>query len=457
MTPFEELVTLVPGTVAFDPDAHERYRRDRSTFKLEGDGGAPRAIARPATTAEVQALVGWARRHRVPLVPRGAGTGVAGGANASAGCVVVSFERMTRILDVDAAAMIAVVQPGALNVEVKDAARAQGLWYPPDPSSFEISTIGGNVATNAGGLCCVRYGVTGHYVLGLEVVTGDGVVHRTGGRTRKDVAGLSFTSLLVGSEGVLGLITEITLSLRCPPPPTATLAATFASLDAAGDAAAAIMRGAAPSMLELMDRAALRAVEAFRPQGLDTGAEAMLLVEVDAAAGAEMARVQEACDAAGATLVVVSEDEVEAEALRAARRLAYPAIERRGQVLLDDVAVPLPRLPEMLRRVQAVCAAHAIEIATVAHAGDGNLHPLVVFDPADADAERRALAAFDAIMVEANALGGTITGEHGVGTLKRRGLVRQLGPASIALHARIKHAFDPDGILNPGKVIAAPA
>ena len=418
------------------------------------DGGQPLAIARPASTAEVQALVAWARARRVALVPRGAGTGVAGGANASAGCVVVSFERMTRIIEIDAAAMIAVVQPGVLNVEVKNAARDVGLWYPPDPSSFEISTIGGNVATNAGGLCCVRYGVTGHYVLGLEVVLGDGGLLSTGCRTRKNVAGYDFTSLFVGSEGTLGLITEITLLLRRPPPPTTTLVATFASLDAAGEATAAIMRVANPSMLELMDRAALRAVEAYRPQGLDTDAEAMLLVETDAAAGAEMVRVQEACDAAGATLVVVSEDEVEAQSLRAARRLAYPALEHRGHVLLDDVAVPLSKLPEMLRRVQRIAAAHATEIATVAHAGDGNLHPLVVFDPADVDAARRAHAAFEALMIEANALGGTITGEHGIGTLKRDGLVRQVGDVSMAAHVAVKRAFDPDWILNPGKVLA---
>jgi glycolate oxidase len=453
MTLVEQLTSLVPGTRAFDPDAHQRYLRDSSMWG--GEVGRPLAISHPASAEEVEALVAWARRRRVALVPRGAGTGVAGGANAITDCVVVSFERMARILEVDAAAMLAIVQPGVLNVDLKNAARAAGLWYPPDPSSFEFSTIGGNVATNAGGLCCVRYGVTGHYVLGLESVLGDGSRLRSGGRTRKDVAGYDLTKLLVGSEGTLALITEITVALRRPPPPTTTLVATFRTIDAAGEATAAIMRAADPAMLELMDGAALRAVESYRPQGLDTDAGAMLLVKTDASAGAETERVQEACDAAGATFVAVSEDEGEAELLCTARRLAYPALERRGHVLLDDVTVPLPKLPAMIRRVQEIAAAHAVEIATVAHAGDGNLHPMILFDATDAKSTARAVAAFEAVMDAALGLGGTITGEHGVGTLKRGGLARQLGPVAMAVHARIKAAFDPDGILNPGKVLPA--
>jgi glycolate oxidase len=446
----DELLAAVPGGgVVFEPDVLERYRRDQATWS---PAGRPMALARPACTAEVQALARWATRHRIPLVPRGAGTGLSGGANACDGCVVVSFERMARILEVDAAAMIAVVQPGVLNVAVKEAARAAGLWYPPDPTSFEISSIGGNVATNAGGLCCVRYGVTGNYVLGLEVVLADGTVVRAGGRARKDVAGYQLVQLRVGSEGTLGLITEITLRLRRAPPPVATVVAMFPSLETAGHASAAIMRAAEPSLLELMDRTALRAVEAYRPQGLDTDTAAMLIAQTDAAGGAEAARVQAACEVAGATLVAVSTDEAEARSLMAARRLALPAVERLGAVLVDDVAVPLPLLPEMLRRIEGIAAAHGTVIATVAHAGDGNPHPAVVFDPTDRGAEARAQAAFAAVMEGAIALGGTITGEHGIGVLKRAFLSRQLGPAVLALQARIQQVFDPDGILNPGKV-----
>jgi glycolate oxidase len=451
MSLLEEVLAAVPETWAFNPDAHQRYVRDRSMW---GKAGNPLAIARPTSTAEVEALVRWARSRQVALVPRGAGSGVSGGANALAGCVVVSFELMNRILEIDAPAMRAVVQPGVMNGELKTAAREVGLWYPPDPASAAFSTIGGNVATNAGGLCCVRYGVTGNYVLALEAVLGDGRRLRAGTATRKNVAGLDLPKLLVGSEGTLGLITEITVSLRPPARPTTTLAATFATIEAAGKATAAIMRTAEPAMLELMDRAALRAVESFHPQGLDTDAGALLLVKLDAGADAEMARVREACHGANATLVVESEDEAEAELLCTARRLAYPALERRGHVLLDDVAVALPNLPAMIRRIQEIGAVHAVEIATIAHAGDGNLHPMVVFDAGDTDAERRAHDAFEAIMDAALALGGTITGEHGVGMLKRDALVRQLGPVAMDLHAQIKRVFDPDGILNPGKVLA---
>jgi glycolate oxidase len=296
--------------------------------------------------------------------------------------------------------------------------------------------------------------VTGSYVRGLEVVLADGTALRLGGRTRKDVAGYDLVQLLVGSEGTLGLITEITLRLRLPPPPATTVVATFASLEAAGAASAAIVRAADPPLLELMDQTALRAVEAYRWQGLDTEAAAMLLVQVDAAATTEGARVQAACQQAGATLVAASEDEAEGRAMMAARRLAYDAVERMGQVLVDDVAVPLPLLPRMLRRVQEIGQAHDTTIATVAHAGDGNLHPMVVFDPAQPGAEVRAMAAFGALMQEAIALGGTISGEHGIGLLKRSFLPRQLGADSLALHARIKRAFDPEGILNPGKLLS---
>jgi glycolate oxidase len=450
MAPQEELLAALPDAVTFDPDVIEGFRRDRATWAA---AGTPLALVRPASTSEVQRLARWATRHRIALVPRGAGTGIAGGANASDGCVMVGFDRMNRILELDSGAMIAVVQPGVLNGVVKATAREVGLWYPPDPGSFEISTIGGNVATNAGGLCCVKYGVTGAYVLGLEMVLADGTVVRVGGRTRKDVAGYGLTQLMVGSEGTLGLITEITLRLRRPPPPATTVVATFASLEAAGSASAAIVGATDPPLLELMDRTALRAVEAYRSQGLDGETAAMLIAQTDARATDEGARLQEACHRAGAILVAASDDEAEGRAMIAARRLAYEAVERMGQVLVDDLSVPLPLLPRMLLGVQDIAEAHSTLVATVAHAGDGNLHPMVIFDPNEPDAERRAMATFEALMLEVIALGGTISGEHGIGLLKRPFLSRQLGPASMALHARIKQAFDPDGILNPGKLL----
>jgi len=451
MTPLDELIGLLGERVVTDPDVVEGYRHDRA---LWATAGAPQALVRPRTTEEVQVLARWATRHRIALVPRGAGTGVAGGASAIDDCVIVSFDHMTRILEIDEAGMLAVVQPGVLNGQLKAEAHAAGLWYPPDPASYEIATLGGNVATNAGGLCCVKYGVTGDYVLGLEAVLANGDVVRSGGRCRKDVAGYDLTRLLVGSEGTLALITEITLRLRRRPTPPSTLIAMFDSLEASGHAVASIVRTANASLLEVMDRACLRAVDEFAKLGLDTEAAALLIAQSDAPGQVELSLMREACEAAGATLVHSTEDEHEGRQLLAARRLAFPAIERLGTVLLDDIAVPLPRLPEMFRRIEAIAAQSATFVATVAHAGDGNIHPLIVFDPSDVDAEARARTIFEALMIEALELGGTITGEHGVGSLKRAGLVRQLGPVSLALQRRIKHAFDPDCILNPGKVLA---
>ncbi|HEY3253135.1 MAG TPA: FAD-linked oxidase C-terminal domain-containing protein [Polyangiaceae bacterium] len=451
MTPLDELLGLLGGTLVTDPDVIEGYRRDRA---LWASAGTPLALVRPRATAEVQALARWATQHHIALVPRGAGSGVSGGASALDGCVIVSFERMNRILELDPAAMLAVVQPGVLNAELKARAQEAGLWYPPDPSSYEIASLGGNVATNAGGLCCVKYGVTGDYVLGLEAVLASGEVVRTGGRCRKDVAGYDLTRLLVGSEGTLAMITEITLRLRRRPPPASTLIAIFDSLEASGHAVAAIVRSVNASLLEIMDRACVRAVDQFANLGLDTEAAALLIAQSDAPGEVELSLMREACEGAGATLVHATTDADEGRQLLTARRLAFPAIERLGTVLLDDVAVPLPRLPEMFKRIEAIAAQSATFVATVAHAGDGNIHPMIVFDANDAAAEARARVTFEALMNEALQLGGTITGEHGVGSLKRDGLVRQLGPVSLELQRGIKRAFDPDWILNPGKVLA---
>lgn len=449
MTLLEELLALFGDACVSDPDVLEGFSHDRAFWSF---GARPLAMVRVRATTEVQSLARWATRHRVALVPRGAGTGVSGGANASSGCVIVNFERMNRILAVDRSAMLAVVQPGVLNAELKRAAQEVGLWYPPDPSSYEISTLGGNVATNAGGLCCVKYGVTRDYVLALEAVCADGTLLRTGGRCRKDVAGYDLTRLLVGSEGTLAMITEITLKLRRRPRSSSTLVATFDSLESSGRAVEAIVQAAEPSLLELMDRAAIRAVDDFARLELDTGAAAMLIAQTDSPGQAEVDTLGAACEAAGATNVMVTLDEAEGAQLLNARRLAYPALERLGAVLIDDVAVPLPALPEMLRRIEAIASKSGITVATVAHAGDGNLHPLVVFDPDDPAAQAQAQEVFSAIMEQALSLQGTITGEHGVGTLKADFLARQLAAPVLELHRGIKRVFDPDGLLNPGKI-----
>jgi glycolate oxidase len=436
---------LPADAVVTDPDVVEGYRADRARTVAPG---RPAALVRPSSTAEVQAVLRVASLLRVPVVPRGAGSGLSGGSTALDGAITVSTERM-RAVRIDATGMTATVQPGALNVEVKTAARAQGLWYPPDPSSYEICSIGGNLATNAGGLCCVKYGVTTDYVLGLEVVLADGRAVRLGGTTVKDVAGYDLKRLFVGSEGTLGIITEATLRLRPLPPAPTTIAATFADVVDAGRAVAAIAGAIRPAALELMDGAAVAAVERVRPMGFD-GVGALLIGRTDGAAD-EARLVADACEAAGATGVVVSDDEVEGELLMGARRMAIPAVERLGTVLIEDVGVPVPRVPDLVGAVAGVAARREIDVPVIGHAGDGNFHPLVTFDPTDADATARAEAAFGEIMDVALALGGTVTGEHGVGSLKAGHLVTQLGPDVMDLTSRVKAALDPLGILNPGK------
>jgi glycolate oxidase len=354
---------------------------------------------------------------------------------------------------IDPAAMTATVRPGALNAEVKAAAAAHGLWYPPDPSSFEICSIGGNLATNAGGLCCVKYGVTTDYVLGMEVVLADGTVARLGGTTIKDVAGLDLKRLFVGSEGTLGVITSAVLRLRTLPPPPATVVATFDDVAVAGAAVVEVMRSLRPAALELMDRAAVAAVEAVRPMGLDPGIGALLLGQSDVSSSSEAAEIGEICSSVGASYVAVTDDPDEGEMLMGARRMAIPCVERLGAVLIEDVGVPIPRIPDLVRAIEEISARWSTAIPVIGHAGDGNFHPLVTFDPADADATERASRAFDDVMDRALGLGGTITGEHGVGTLKARHLRTQLGPDVLELTRLVKQALDPGNILNPGKWI----
>ena len=437
---------LGEGPLVVDPDVMAGYGIDRATMV---EPGQPLAVVRARDTADVQAVLRVASRFGVPVVPRGLGTGLSGGSTAIEGCITLSTERM-RSLAIDAAAMVATVGPGIRNAELKEAAAEEGLWYPPDPSSFEICSIGGNLATNAGGLCCVKYGVTTDYVLGIEVVLADGRAVRLGGRTIKDVAGYDLKRLFVGSEGTLGIITEAVLRLRPPPPPASTVVATFASLEDAGRAVTGIVADLRPAALELMDRAAMAAVERVQPMGLDPDAAALLLARTDAG-GDEAQRISAACEVVGATYVAHTDDVDEGEMLMGARRMAIPCVERLGTVLIEDVGVPIPRIPELLVAVEAIAERHRTAIPVIGHAGDGNFHPLVTFDATDPDATARAEAAFDDVMEAALALGGTITGEHGVGVLKARHLVSQLGPDVMDLTRRVKHALDPEGILNPGK------
>ncbi|MBP2418275.1 FAD-binding oxidoreductase [Microlunatus capsulatus] len=451
-TTLDGLAAELGDALLTDPDSCAAYRHD---WAREPGAGTPLAVVRARTAADVQAALRWASAHGVPVVPRGAGTGLSGGSSAVDGGLVVSLEQM-RGIEIDVETRVAVVEPGALNIAVKAAAAEHGLWYPPDPSSYEICSIGGNVATNAGGLCCVKYGVTTDYVLGLDVVLADGTLVTLGGKRIKDVAGLSLLKLFVGSEGTLGVITRVILRLIPAQPPRATLVASFPTVTAAARAVVAVGRTLRPSMMELMDAASIGAVEDHKPMGLDRSAGALLIAQSDAPAAAaaeEVAVMEAACRAAGADDVFCTDDPEEGEMFIAARRLAFPAIEARGSLLLEDVGVPVPLLPDLVDGIAAIAAELAVEIPVVAHAGDGNTHPIIVFDPADPAAAAAAQQAFERVMTLALSLGGTITGEHGVGRTKKGALPAQLGADVMALSHRIKDALDPQGILNPGAVL----
>jgi glycolate oxidase len=432
----------------------ESYRLDETAYL---EAGLPGAVALPASTDEVAALMRLAARHRVPVVPRGAGTGLSGGAAGIEGALTIALTRMNRILEIDRDNLCVITQPGVINAELKAAVAKEGLFYPPDPASYESCSIGGNLGTNAGGLCCVKYGQTRDWVLGLEVVLADGSVIRTGGRLVKDTAGYSLTHLIVGSQGTLGIVTEATLRLRPLPGPRSTMLAFFSSLAAAGDAVAAITRaGIVPVTLELLDHETILAVDDMNNLGLDRDAAAMLMVESDgpgAAATGELDEAEKAIQAAGATSIVRAQDAQEADWLRQARRLALRALERQGTVRMEDVGVPRARVPQLLAAIERIATAHKVRCATFGHAGDGNLHPNLIFDRDDPDAAHLTHVVRDEIFRAALELGGTVTAEHGIGAARREWLVVQKGEGAVAAMRAIKAALDPLGILNPGRVL----
>ncbi len=444
---------LPDDAVVVDPDRLASYRTDQATGVPAGD---PAVVVFPRTTEQVSAVLAAAFELRVAVVPRGAGSGLSGGANAVDGCVVLCLEKMDRILSVNAGDGYVEVEPGVVNQELREHVRGHGLWYAPDPASKDWCTIGGNVSTNAGGLCCVKYGVTRDSVLGLEVVLADGRVAQLGRRTVKGVSGYDLTGLVVGSEGTLAVVTRARLRLRPLPPQPTTLVAVFPGVAEAGVAVQSILAEVTPSLLELMDRTTVRAVEAFAPMGLDTEAGALLLAQSDApgTGGAlDTARMAFACERAGAIEVYQSEDPEQADLLLGARRMAIPALEQLGAWLLDDVAVPRSRLADAVVGIERIAEARSVVIGTFGHAGDGNLHPTIVYPHGDDDSEQRAFAAFDDVLALALQLGGTVTGEHGVGLLKRDRLRDELDPVSRSLHSAVKQALDPRGILNPGKAL----
>ncbi|MGA4841639.1 FAD-binding oxidoreductase [Streptomyces sp. G45] len=443
---------LPADAVLTDPDVTSSYAHDMASFCA---AGSPAVVVLPRTVAHVQHVMRTASALRVPVVPQGARTGLSGGANATDGCVVLSLVKMDRILEINPVDRVAVVEPGVVNATLSRAVGELGLYYPPDPSSWETCTIGGNIGTASGGLCCVKYGVTAEYVLGLDVVLADGRLMSTGRRTAKGVAGYDLTRLFVGSEGSLGIVVRAVLALRPKPPQQLVLAAEFGSAAAACDAVCAIMEGGhVPSLLELMDRTTVQAVNALAHMGLPETTEALLLAAFDTPDPAvDLAAVGALCEAAGATQVVPAEDAAESELLLQARRLSLTALEAvKGTTMIDDVCVPRSKLGAMLDGVAAIADKHALTIGVCAHAGDGNTHPTVCFDAADPDESRRARESFDEIMALGLDLGGTITGEHGVGVLKKEWLARELGPVGLEMQRAVKAAFDPHHLLNPGKL-----
>ena len=455
MSAIDALVASLPADIVVtDPDVLRTYAHDESRFT---ERHLPGVVLLPRTTGEVAVCLTRAHDLALPVVTRGAGSGLSGGVNGPPGAVVISTRRLNRVLHSDPVDRTLVVQPGVVTAHVRQEAARAGLLYPPDPGSLETCTIGGNVATNAGGMCCVKYGVTGDFVLGLEVVLADGAVLRTGRRTLKGVAGYDLTHLFVGSEGTLGVITEITLRLVPAAAVPTTLLASFPDLRSAGEAVQAVLAtGITPSALEFIDRTTIAAIESLTPLGFDESVGAVLLVQSDAdTADRDVTAFEQACVSSGAQDTAVSSDPGESSMLMKARRMALPALEQLGDWLLDDVCVPRSRIVDLITRIEAVAAREGLTIGVFGHAGDGNMHPTVIYDESDPASRAAAIRAFDAITAIALELGGTITGEHGVGRLKPMWLARELDPVSYTVQLAVRRALDPSGLLNPGAVLSS--
>lgn len=416
----------------------------------------PDVVIHPQTTAEVAAVLRIADAARVPVVPRGAATGLAGGALPVAGGICLNMARMNRILDISIPDTLAVVQPGVITLDLQKAVEKYGFFYPPDPASVYQCTIGGNVATNAGGPRCLKYGVTGDYVLGLEVVVPGGHVLRLGGRTIKNVSGYNLKELFIGSEGTLGVVTEITVRLIPKLAAQMTALAAFPRLADACQAVGNILQaGVVPLVTELMDHATIRAVEDFKHLGLPTDVEALLLVAVDGDADTvvrEIAEVAAILQQSGAREVRQAHSAQESEALWEGRRNLSPAIQRLARNKLgEDITVPRSRIPEMVARLGDISRANDLPIIVYGHIGDGNLHPTILCDRRDAAIMHRVEKAAADVLAAAVALGGTLSGEHGIGIFKREHMTLGVDANALAYMAGVKALFDPNGILNPGK------
>ncbi len=445
--------TLWPARVD-DPDIAAGYAVDA----MPGQRAVTDfTVVRARDAADVVAVLEHAQAHGIPVVPQGARTGLAGGASATPGCIVLNVEALDRIEDLDAVQGLAVVGPGVVNETLKAAAAQVGLWFSPDPASAATCTIGGNVATNAGGLCCVKYGVTADHIRGLEVVLPGGETIRTGRRTAKGVAGYDLTGLFVGSEGTLGVVTRVVVALIPRPAPAMTAVAAFDDLTRLTGAVVALRRDQArPSLVEFLDQPTVAAIMRLGDFGYPTDCAGIVLVQSDREgyAGADVERYADLLSAAGATDMAFAESAQTSADLMAGRRALNTALDRTGPSLVEDVCVPIASIADVVRATTEVGAQLGVRVTIAGHAGDGNLHPRFYYDDRDPGSLQRATAAFDALADLVLAAGGTITGEHGIGIQKAPWLRRELGDAEWLRQVRLKAFFDPRGIMNPGKVYA---
>ena len=440
-----ELEKLLGVSLITDPDITASYSKDQAPF---APSAPAKAVLLARSTEEISKALAFCSEKGIPVVTRGAGSGLSGGANADSQSLVISLEKMNSIIEIDPANQFARVQAGVINLDLDTAVKEFGLAYLPDPASRDWSTLGGNVATNAGGMCCVKYGVTSHHVRALKVVLSTGEVIELGKATKKFVTTLDLMHLFIGSEGTLGVVTEITLNLVPRPKSPATLIATFPSIVQAAAASTELLKYR-PSMLEIIDQTTLKAVEAWHPLGFEV-AGSVLLMQLDE----DQERADEVlalCQSFEMIDGAASTEAADAVEFIRVRKLAYPALERLGATLLDDVAVPISKIAELVERVEGLATKYNLTIGIFGHAGDGNMHPTIVHDQGDLDAEKRAIAAFGEIVEIAQSLGGTASGEHGIGSIKQSFAAKELSPAVIELQRSIKKAFDPKGILNPGK------
>ena len=400
--------------------------------------------------SEISAAVKFAYEHNIPVVARGAGSGLSGGANAIDGSLIISLEKMNQIISIDSANLIADVEPGVINLDLDKEVSKFGLAYLPDPASREWSTIGGNVATNAGGMCCVKYGVTSHHVRAVRMVTSDGSVVTLGTALKKSVTNLDLLHLIIGSEGTLGIVTQVTVGLVVRPKPATTLIATFSSIDSAMKAIPELV-ALGPSMLEVVDSTTLRAVEEWKPLGFENVSTVLLFQSDDSPE--VCAKAVTIAERHGAIDATYSDDPRDSADLIQVRKLAYPALERKGAALLDDVCVPISQISNLVTEVEKIAADSGLLIGIFGHAGDGNMHPTIVYEHGDEAAEQRAVQAFNSIIKVAQMLGGTASGEHGIGSIKVDSAKRETSDRVTELQRSIKKVFDPKGILNPGKKI----